>query len=189
MPRVLAIAGSLRRQSFNRLLLRAAVAAPPAGLKIDLYDDLGSIPMFDEDLEQAMDGGPRPVQSLRRLLGEADGLLIATPEYNWSVPGVLKNAIDWLSRPPSADFLAGKPAAVIGASSGQWGTRLAQNALRQILAATECAVMPAPALFVRDAASRFDAAGHLTDASTRKQLDAVLQAFSAWMAMHERARA
>jgi chromate reductase, NAD(P)H dehydrogenase (quinone) len=181
---VLAIAGSLRRASFNRRLVSAAQECAPAGMTIVAYDELRSIPPFDEDLEAA-EGGPEAVRSLRRQVARADGLLIATPEYNWSIPGVLKNAIDWLSRPGPEEVLIGKPVAVIGASAGRWGTRLAQANLRQVLTSTESLVMPGPALFVREAQAAFAPSGQL-DASTRDQLVGVLAAFSRWMEAVER---
>lgn len=182
MQMVLAIAGSLRRGSYNRLLLRASAASRPAQMTIDLYDELGSIPLFNEDLEDEGNGAPPAVARLRRLVRECHGVLIATPEYNWSLPAALKNAIDWLSRPVSADVIAGKPFAIVGATAGRWGTRLSQAALRQVLCATESAVMPAPALFVSEAARLFDAEGELIDGATRAQLGAVLSAFSGWIA-------
>ena len=178
---ILGIAGSLRRGSYNRLLLAAAVERAPAGVAVDIYDELGSIPLFDEDLESAAGEGQEVVQRLRRQVASADGLLIATPEYNWSIPGVLKNAIDWLSRPGPDEVLAGKPVAIVGASAGRWGTRLAQNALRQVLTSTECLLLPRPALFVRDAGALYDEEGWLMDPSTREQLDAVLVAFTEWL--------
>jgi len=174
---VLAIPGSLRSGSYNRLLIRAAMESAPGDLSIRSFDELGSIPSFNEDLEPA---GPESVERLRGEVASVDGVLIATPEYNWSIPGVLKNAIDWLSRPP-AEVLAGKPVGIIGASSGRWGTRLAQAALRQVLTATESLVMPAPSVFVRDAASAFDHAGTLTDPAIREQLESMLTAFSRWI--------
>src|SRR5207237_7270834 len=139
---VLAIPGSLRRHSFNRLLLRAATECAPADVEVELYDELATIPLFNEDLEQATPGGPPAVQHLRELVTSADGLLIATPEYNQCLPGVLKNVIDWLSRPAPNEVLVDKPIAVIGASSGRWGTRLAQSTLRHVLVATEALVLP-----------------------------------------------
>jgi chromate reductase len=180
---VLAIAGSLRRGSFNRRLLEAAAGVAPADISVRVHSGLGSVPLFDEDLElaTAAGGGPPPVRDLRQQVAEADGLLIATPEYNQSIPGVLKNAIDWLSRPLPGEVLAGKPVAVIGASGGSWGTRLAQSALRHTLNATESLVMPSPALFVRTAASLFDGEGRLVDRPTRERLAAVMAAFSAWI--------
>ncbi|HEX7111755.1 MAG TPA: NAD(P)H-dependent oxidoreductase [Mizugakiibacter sp.] len=180
--RVLALPGSLRRASYNRALLAAAAALAPAGMTIELAD-APALPLFDEDLEQATQGGPDAVRQLRARVAAADGLLIATPEYNQSLPGVLKNAIDWLSRPWPDEVLAGKPVAVIGASSGRWGTRLAQAALRQVLYATEARVLPAPNLYVREAEHLFDAGGRLQDAATFESLAAVLSAFARWIAL------
>lgn len=179
--RVLALAGSLRRDSCNLRLLDAAAACAPAGMTIDVYRDLAVIPLFNEDLEHA--GGPalEAVRRLRAAVAGADGLLIATPEYNQSMPGVLKNVVDWLSRAAPDEVLAGKPVAVLGASSGRWGTRLAQHALRQTLFATESRVMPAPGLYIRDAASLFDDAGWLKDAGTQQSLQALLDAFAHWI--------
>ena len=180
---VLAIPGSLRRQSFNRLLLRAATECAPPELGVELYDELATIPLFDEDLEYATAGGPPPVQRLRRRVASASGLLIATPEYNQSVPGVLKNAIDWLSRPAPNEVLVDKPIAVIGASGGRWGTRLAQSTLRHVLIAAEALVLPKPMLFLREAATLFDESGRLVHQPTRKQLEAVMVSFSSWIAL------
>ena len=179
--RVLAIPGSVRSGSYNRLLLKAAGVCAPAGMVVELYGELGMIPIFDEDLEQSTSGGPDAVRRLRLLVGAADGLLISTPEYNHSMPGVLKNAIDWLSRPGPDEVLIGKPVAVLGASGGRWGTRLAQSTLRQVLFATESVVMPAPMLFLRDARDLFDDAGALVHAATRDQLTKLLEAFGAWI--------
>ncbi|HEY8130476.1 MAG TPA: NADPH-dependent FMN reductase [Thermoanaerobaculia bacterium] len=175
MLHILAIAGSLRRGSYNRLLLRAAAG-------VSIYEELSSIPLFNEDLEAS---DPESVCRLREAVASADGLLISTPEYNWSIPGMLKNAIDWLSRPP-AEVLIGKPVAIIGASAGRWGTRLAQAALRQTLTATESLVMPAPAMFVRDASEIFDEAGRLTNKTVRDQLDGVLATFDRWISLVRR---
>ena len=180
---ILGIAGSVRRESYNRRLLNAAARAAPPDMLMTIDDGLGAIPPFDEDLERATGGGTEAVRRFRQQVASADGLLIATPEYNWSVPGVLKNAIDWLSRPAPEEVLRLKPIAIIGASGGRWGTRLAQAALRQILASTESVVMPAPALFVRDAERLFDAQGALVDQPTRDALAAVLSAFGGWIDM------
>lgn len=184
---VLALCGSLRRDSYNRLLLQAAAERAQAGVTIHLHEGLGGIPLFDEDLERETGSGPEAVHHLRRAVAAADGLLIATPEYNHSIPGVLKNAIDWLSRPAPEEVLVGKPVAVIGASSGRWGTRLAQSALRQVLFATESVPLPSPALFVREAQSVFDENGHLIDATIVESLDALLAAFSRWIEITNRA--
>lgn len=188
--RVLAIAGSLRRDGYNRRLLEAAVSAAPARMHI-VHHDLREVPLFDEDLERAAAGGPEGVRALREAVAAADGVLIATPEYNQSIPGVLKNALDWLSRPAPTEVLIDKPVAILGASAGRWGTRLAQAALRQVLAATESAVLPAPMLFVREAAQAFDANGALTDLAVDAALHRLLGAFAGWIEAirHERTRA
>jgi chromate reductase len=180
--RVLCLAGSLRRDSWNRRLLQAAAAATPAWMLLDVYDDLAGIPLFDEDLEQREPAGPPGVHALRTAVAAADGLLIATPEYNQSLPGVLKNVLDWLSREGAdGEVLVDKPVAVIGASAGPWGTRLAQTAVRQVLHACGAVVMPAPTLFVANAAGRFDASGRL-DAATTQSLQRLVRAFGQWMA-------
>jgi chromate reductase len=171
MTHVLGIAGSLRRGSHNLALLHAAADLAPAGMVIRATGELASIPLFNEDLEAER---PPGVDRLLREVRAADGLLIATPEYNWGIPGVLKNAIDWLSRPSPDEVLIGKRVAIIGASGGRWGTRLAQAQLRQVLAATESAVMPAPALFVAE--------GRVGDPATRAGLQRVLAAFAGWLA-------
>lgn len=178
---MLALAGSLRRDSFNRRLCKSAADGAPENILIDVFDNLASIPLFNEDTEAADKNGPAGAKELGNAISRADGLLIATPEYNQSLPGVLKNAIDWLSRPVAGDALAGKPVAVIGASSGPWGTRLAQKELRHVLHATGALVMPEPMLFVRGADGLFDVDGHLDDAFTREKLIAVLESFATWI--------
>ena len=180
--RVLALAGSLRRASWNRHLLHAAALQAPAGMQVDVHDELAAVPLFDEDLEALDPAGPAGVQALRAAVAAADGVVIATPEYNQAIPGVLKNALDWLSREsPAGEVLAGKPVAVLGASSGPWGTRLAQASVRQVLHTCGALVMPAPSLFVARAAERFDAQGGLTDTATLQSLQSFLLAFEAWI--------
>ena len=180
--RVLCLAGSLRRASWNRRLLHAATLQAPARLQLDVHDALGAVPLFDEDLESRDPAGPPGVQALRAAVAAADGLIIATPEYNQAIPGVLKNALDWLSREsPAGEVLAGKPVAVLGASSGPWGTRLAQASVRQVLHTCGALVMPAPSLFVARAAERFDAQGWLIDTATLQSLQSFLLAFESWM--------
>lgn len=180
---LLCLAGSLRRESWNRRLLQAAAGAAPAGVRATVYDALAAVPLFDEDLEQADPAGPAGVRALRQAIAAADGLVIATPEYNHALPGVLKNALDWISREgPEGEVLAGKPVAVLGASGGPWGTRLAQASLRQVLHACGALVMPSPALYVAHAAQRFDARGGLADAATRTALAAFMDAAAAWTA-------
>ena len=177
MIRVLGIAGSLRTGSFNRALLDAAAGIAPAGMVIELADI--ALPLFDEDLERA--GDPPAVRALRERVRAADGLLIATPEYNRSVPGGLKNAIDWLSRDAPDAVLAGKPVAVIGATPGAWGTRIAKSHLREILTAVEARVLPGPNLFVRHASAAFEP-------SVLASLAGVLAAFAAQLAPSSSAR-
>jgi chromate reductase len=173
------IAGSLRQGSLNRALLRAAAELAPPNLRITIHD-LRSIPLYDGDVEAQ--GVPAAVVALREAVRAADGLLIATPEYNHGVPGVLKNAIDWLSRPPRASALAGKPAALIGASPGMTGTARAQSQLRQALVFTNTYAMPQPEVLVARAHEKFDQNGALTDQATRGFLEAFLKAFRGWIA-------
>ncbi len=183
---VLAIAGSLRQRSYNRMLLQTARAVSPPELDIELYADLASIPLFDEDHERQTSGGPPSVKRLRAKVKAADGLLISTPEYNQSMPGVLKNAIDWLSRPGPEEVLIEKPVAIVGASGGRWGTRLAQANLRQVLTATESLVMPQPAIFVAESAKVFGDDGALTNDLLRKQLENFLRAFAGWLRLMDK---
>lgn len=178
---LLAIAGSLRDGSYNRQLLEAAARSAPANVQVRVYQHLAAIPLFNEDLAQAAGRGPQSVVQLRRAVRESDGLIIATPEYTQSIPGVLKNVLDWLSLPAPDRVLAGKPVAVIGASTSASGTRLAQSALRQVLFATESRVLTGPALFARGADQLFDSSGRLVDSAIENQLDSVLAAFANWI--------
>ncbi|MFN8215346.1 MAG: NADPH-dependent FMN reductase [Solirubrobacterales bacterium] len=132
--RVLGISGSLRRDSYNSALLRAAAQRLPAGVELSEYEDLREIPPFDADLEEAGETPPA-VHELRAAVRGADAVLIATPEYNHSIPGVLKNALDWISRPAGESSLMGKPAAAIGASTGMFGAVWAQAETRKVLGA------------------------------------------------------
>lgn len=178
---VLALAGSLRHDSFNRRLLAAARDQAPPGMRVTLYDDLASVPLFNEDLDEATPGGPEGVQRLRSAVGACDGLLIATPEYNQSVPGVLKNAIDWLSLDRPSAVLANKPVALMGATPGPWGTRLAQRTLRQVLFATESLILTGPPIYLRSVNELFDSDGSMTDRGTLQRLEALLTAFGEWI--------
>jgi chromate reductase len=174
--RVLTLPGSLRTGSYNQLLLDAAAQLAPQSLRLNSYDELASVPLFSEDVE--VRGLPFPVRRLCEAIRAADALLVATPEYNQSIPGVLKNAIDWLSRPACEGVLQGKFVGIIGATVGQWGTRFAQAALRHVLFATESMVAPGPGLFVRDAARVFDSDGQLQDAAVRNALSHYLVEFA-----------
>jgi chromate reductase len=175
--RVAGIAGSLRRASFNRGLLRAAIEAAPDGMTI-LPLEIRELPHYDADLD--VDGGPEAVREFKAHIIAADGLLLATPEYNYSMSGVLKNALDWASRAPER-AMQNKPVAIMGATPGRWGTVRSQMALRQMLVFPACRVLSAPLLQVAGARDHFDADGNLTDAETREQLAGLLEAFATWI--------
>ena len=174
---VLAIAGSLRRASYNRGLVRAAQALQLDGIAIETCE-LANIPMYDGDVEAQ--GDPEPVRAFKAHIAAADALLIATPEYNYSVPGVLKNALDWASRPAATSPLRDKPVAIMGATPGGFGTVRAQMALRQSFVFTASCCMVRPELLVSHARDKFDAHGDLTDGPTREALRALLVALGAW---------
>jgi chromate reductase len=176
---IVGIAGSLRQASFNRGLLQAATQLAPASLHIIVHDLL-PIPLYNGDVESR--GIPDAVADLRSAVKAADGLLIATPEYNHGVPGVLKNAIDWLSRPPEGSALNGKPAGIIGASPGMTGTARSQSQLRQAFVFTNTFAMTQPEVLVARAHEKFDANGVLTDAATRRFLAKFLESLSGWVA-------
>lgn len=179
--RVAAFAGSLRSGSFNRALLRAAVEEAPEGMRIEILD-LAEVPLYDADVEA--EGVPEPVRALRAGIGAADGLLIATPEYNHGVAAVTKNAVDWASRPPRDSVLNDKPVAVMGATPGGWGTVRAQAMLRQSFVFTNSPCMLRPEMAVPRAHEKFDDEGRLTDEKTREYLRDFLTAFAGWIALH-----
>lgn len=175
--RVLGIAGSLRRASYNRGLIRAAIEVAPAGIEVTHFD-LAELPMFNADVEA--DGEPPAVGAFKRAIAAADALLIATPEYNHCVPGVLKNAIDWGSRPARQSPLSGKPVAIMGASTGGGGTARAQAHLRDGLAYTNGYVLALPEVLVGVARDKFDADGNLHDGATRQEVRDLLVSLAAW---------
>jgi chromate reductase len=174
---VLGISGSLRRGSYNSAALRTARELAPADMRIEI-GDISQIPLYNEDVKQQ--GFPPPVEELRRKVREADGLLIVTPEYNYSIPGVLKNAIDWVSRPPDQPF-DGKPIAIMGASPGMLGTGRAQYHLRQCFVFLNGYVLNRPEVLISQAHTKFDAEGKLTDQPTRDFIAALLASFQAWI--------
>jgi chromate reductase len=174
---VLGIAGSLRQGSFNRATLRAAQELAPEGMRIDSFD-IAPIPLYNEDVRQR--GFPPPVEDLRARIKAADGLLLVTPEYNYSTSGVLKNAIDWASRPPEQPF-DGKPIGLMGASAGTFGTGRAQYHLRQSFIFLNGLVMNRPEVMIPAAQNKFDADGKLTDQQTRDFIAAHLAALKAWV--------
>lgn len=173
---VLGLCGSLRRGSFNRKTLRAAEELAPEGMRIGSFD-IGPIPPYNEDVRGQ--GYPPVVQDLREKIRAADALLFVTPEYNFSVPGVLKNAIDWASRPPDQPF-NGKPAAIMGASPGMMGTGRAQYHLRQMCVYLNIYPVNQPEVLIASADRKFDANGRLTDEPTRKFISLLLQALADW---------
>lgn len=182
---ILALAGSLRRDSWNRRLLHAAATGAPAGLEVTVFEDLASVPLFSQDLEV---DDPPPVRAFRHRIARADGILIATPEYNGAMPGVLKNALDWLSRPYRQSCLIAKPVAVTGTTPGSSGARSAQQDLRNILWNLKALVLPSPTLFIHQVGDRFDAAGTLKDAETREALTNFLSDFGSFIQWARRDR-
>lgn len=163
---ILGISGSLRQASINRALLVAVQELAPDGIELEIYDGLRTIPPYDQDREQDFDPD---VDGFRDVIRHADALLVATPEYNASVPGVLKNALDWASRPRGASALDDKPAAVVGASPGRFGAASAQAELRKILAASRARVLDAEFPVPR-ANEVFDDQGQLVDERVREEL-------------------
>jgi NAD(P)H-dependent FMN reductase len=177
MPTILGLSGSLRAGSFNTALLRAAAGLMPAGSSLELVT-LHGIPLYDGDVE-ARDGIPSAVQVLKDRIVACDGLLLATPEYNNSIPGVVKNGIDWLSRPPAdiARVFGDRPIAVMGASPGGFGTILAQNAWLPVLRTLGARHWFGGRLMVSRATQVFDAAGEMVDEKMKAQLKQFLQGF------------
>lgn len=165
--RILGISGSLRRQSHNTKLLRNAEELLPPDAEFELWQNLKAVPPYDE--EDDIEPAPPAVAELKLAIAEADGILFATPEYNSSLPGQLKNALDWVSRPAGRSPLRNKPVAVIGASTGAFGAVWAQAELRKVLAATGARVVDAE-VAVGHADSRFDDEGRLIDESFRQEL-------------------
>ena len=175
--RVLGISGSLRRDSHNTRLLRAAgELIRKQGAEFEVFDGLKAIPPYDEDDD--VGDGPAAVARLRRAIAGADAVLFATPEYNSSIPGVLKNAVDWASRPLAANSLRNKPVAVIGASTGMFGAVWAQAELRKVLAATGARVLEGDVAFGH-ADRHFDAEGRLPEGELRDQLAEIVAALAA----------
>jgi chromate reductase, NAD(P)H dehydrogenase (quinone) len=173
---ILGIAGSLRRASYNRAALRAAMQLVPRDTALDIFE-LDGISGFNQDEEQ---NPPPKVIELKRRIREADAILIVTPEYNYSIPGVLKNAIDWASRPYGDSAWNGKPVAVMGASIGAIGTARAQYHLRQVFVFLNMFPINQPEVMISNAGERFDAGGNLTDETTKKLIRQLLQSLADW---------
>src|SRR6478609_6525154 len=163
---VLGICGSLRAGSFNKAALRAAIEEKPPGMTIETAE-IGSIPLYNEDVRAL--GFPPPVEKLRTQIAAADALLFVTPEYNYSTSGVLKNAIDWASRPPNQPF-DGKPVAIMGATASLWGTARAQYDVRKMCVYLNMFPLNKPEVLIAQAPSKFDAELKLTDKTTRDMI-------------------
>ncbi|MDZ4104106.1 MAG: NADPH-dependent FMN reductase [Hydrogenophaga sp.] len=161
---VVAISGSLRKSSTNTMALRAAQRLAPEGMTIEIVD-IADIPLYNDDVRAA--GEPAPVSALKAKIAAADAVLIATPEYNFSIPGVLKNTLDWMSRPPVPPF-DGKPVAILGASPGPVGTARVQYHLRQVMVFLNAFTLNKPEVFINHSGSKFNAEGELTDEATGK---------------------
>ncbi len=178
---VVGMAGSLRSGSLNRMLINEVARVASGGMRVSVFEDLRGVPLFDWDEELRHPLGPGAVADLRQRVRAADGLIIATPEYNQSIPGVMKNAVDWLSRPDDASALDGKPVAILGTTDGPWGTRYAQKELRHTLTSTGAIVMPQPMFFLARGQEAFGPAGRLTDPEAERRLAQFVAAFATWI--------
>lgn len=167
---VLGISGSLRKASYNSMALRAAQKLAPAGMEVSIAD-ISQIPLFNDDVRAA--GEPVAVTALKAQIRAADAVLIVTPEYNFSIPGVLKNTLDWMSRPPEPPF-GGKPVAIMGAATGPVGTARVQYHLRQVLMFLDTFTVNKPEVFISNCASKFNEQGELTDETAIKLIGELL---------------
>ena len=178
--RIAALCGSLRDASYNRAMLHAAADLAPDGMDVEVYR-LNDIPLFNEEVEAK--GWPEPVQALRDAMETADGVIIGSPEYNFSIPGVLKNAIDRLFRPGGKGPLFGKPACLMGASQGAFGTLRAQMHLREVCHYNAMPVLPKPEILIMKAQDKFEN-GKLTDQSTRDLISTTMEKFAVLVRQH-----
>jgi chromate reductase, NAD(P)H dehydrogenase (quinone) len=172
MIKIAAISGSLRKDAYNSSLLRAALELKPEDMNIEILD-ISNVPAFNDDIRTSK--VPESVEAISDKIAKADGLLIVTPEYNYSIPGILKNAIDWISKMPSAPF-NGKPTAIMGASTGMLGTVRAQVHLRQVGLALNLNILNQPEVYVGLANEKFDSNGKLVDEKTGKKVNSLLVA-------------
>jgi len=175
--KILAFCGSLRKGSYNRMTLNAAIALAPGGVEIETFDKLGEVPPYNEDVRAR--GFPPVIEALREKVRAADALLFVTPEYNYSVPGVLKNAIDWVSRPPDQPF-KGKPCAIMGASISMLGAARAQYHLRQTMVFLDVHPLNQPEVMIAAAQNKFDDRGNLNDDMAKKLIGQLLANLVAW---------
>ncbi|MFI5253246.1 MAG: NADPH-dependent FMN reductase [Bacteroidota bacterium] len=183
MIKILGISGSLREKSFNSSALRAAQELAPEGVTIEIYKEIGNYPLYNDDIKQK--GFPKAVEEFGKRIADADAVLIVTPEYNYSIPGVLKNSIDWVSRLPDQPF-NNKPVALMGASTGMFGSLRAQLHLhlhlhlRQSLLYLNALTMNKPEVYITRAPEKFNSDGKLTDEPTREKIVQLLTALAAW---------
>ncbi|MDP9023203.1 MAG: NAD(P)H-dependent oxidoreductase [Actinomycetota bacterium] len=171
---ILGFAGSLREGSYNRALLETAAERAPGDIRIEIFD-LAPIPLYNRDVEEQ--GDPEPVADFKRRIDASDGVLIATPEYQHGIPGVLKNALDWASRPPGRSVMQGKPVAMMGASPSPVGTARAHLQLRRTLLYLEADIVSTPEVLVSSAAEKFED-GRLVDDDSLGFLDQLLETFA-----------
>jgi len=174
MKKYIALSGSLRKESYNTALLQELKNLAPEGVEIHIQD-IGTIPLYNSDLENSF---PQGVQDLKDIIASADGVIIATPEYNRSIPGVLKNAIDWMSRPYGKNSFSKKPVLILGGSSGPIGTAVAQSHLKQIMVYLDAKLVGQPELYIGSVQDKFNAKGELTDEKTKEHLKKALALFS-----------
>lgn len=175
--RILGIVGSLRKQSFNRMVLRAAQQLVPNDASIEIYENLGQIPPFNQDQEATP---PAVVAEFKKTIRAADAILFATPEYNYSIPGVLKNAIDWASRPYGDSAWSGKPVTIMSASGGIFGGARAQYVLRQSFIFLNMYPVNQPEVMIGKANEKFDASGNLTDETSINLISQLLRNLVEW---------
>ncbi|WP_342336220.1 NAD(P)H-dependent oxidoreductase [Burkholderia pseudomallei] len=178
--RIAVIVGSLRRESFNRALANAVASLSPADLSFEPLD-IGSLPLYSQDYDADF---PDVAKHFKQTIEAAQGLLFVTPEYNRSMPGVLKNALDWGSRPWGSNSWSGKPAAVLGTSPGATGTALAQQHLRNVLAYLDVPTLGQPEMFIKHDASKIDAQGNIVNEDTRKFLQGFVDRYADWVHRH-----
>jgi chromate reductase len=178
---IFGIAGSLRKDSYNRAALRAAQQLAPEGVKIEIWDRLGELPLFNQDLEKTP---PAVVAEMKAAIRAADAVLFVTPEYNYSVPGVFKNAIDWASRPYGDSAWNGKAVAIMGASGGALGSARAQYHLRQMFVFLNMYTVNQPEVMIPLAQQRFDAQGNLTDENSKKLIRQLLEELARLARLH-----
>ncbi len=182
--RIAVVVGSLRRESFNRALAKAVISLAPEDFTFE-FVDIGVLPLYSQDHDAAL---PAQATAFKQQIESAQGLLFVTPEYNRSIPGVLKNALDWGSRPWGHNSWSGKPGAVLGTSPGAAGTALAQQHLRNVLAYLDVATLNQPEMFVKHDESRLDAQGRIVSDDTRKFLQAFVDRYTAWVRLHAKAQ-